>query len=118
VQTPSATEAAVQVVAAELPAAVAAESAFVAEAPAPVMARAETAPAVPPAEAFAPPAPIVDLDKALEASGLVLIQTDPNKLKRVEPIAEPRTIPSQPRPRRAPPPDTGPLQIVETRKNA
>jgi len=34
------------------------------------------------------------------------------------PAAEPQIVPPRPRPRRAPPPDTGPLQIVETRKDA
>jgi len=58
------------------------------------------------------------VEKALEESGLVMIQTDPNKAKRAEPAAEPQFVPPRPRPRRAPPPDTGPLQIVETHKDA
>jgi len=76
-------------------------------APAPVAVRSEPTPA---------PVPAVDVEKALQDSGLVLIHTDPSKVKLVEPVAEPRFVPAQPRPRRAPPPDTGPLQIVETKK--
>jgi hypothetical protein len=64
------------------------------------------------------PVPEVEVEKALEQSGLVMIQTDPAKAKPAEPAAEPRFVPPQPRPRRTPPPDTGPLQIVETRKDA
>jgi len=78
-------------------------------APAPILPRSEPAP---------PRAPAVDVEKALEESGLVMIQTDPNKAKRAEPAAEPQFVPPRPRPRRAPPPDTGPLQIVETHKDA
>jgi hypothetical protein len=63
-----------------------------------------------------PPAPAVNVEKALQESGMVMIQTDPTKVKLAEPVAEPRLVPAQPRPRRAPPPDTGPLQIVETKK--
>jgi len=48
----------------------------------------------------------------------VLIQTDPDKLKSLPPAAEPQSAPPRPRPRRTPPSDTGPLQIVETRKDA
>jgi hypothetical protein len=62
------------------------------------------------------PAPIVDIDQALEESGLVLVKTDPSKVKPVEPDAVPQPVAAAPRPRRAPPPDTGPLQIVETKK--
>jgi hypothetical protein len=68
------------------------------------------------AEPIAIPAPIIDVEKALEESGLVLIQTDPGKVKPVEPVAEPQFVPAAPRPRRPPPADTGPLQIVETKK--
>ena len=68
------------------------------------------------------PAPAVvapiEVEKALEQSGLVMIQTDPGKVKPAEIATEPASVPRQPRPRRAPPPDTGPLQIVETRKDA
>ena len=100
---------------AELPAPVAAAAlAFVPEpavhaepAPAPISARSATTP---------PSAPNVNVDKALQESGLVMIQTDPSKVKLAEPVAEPRFVPPQPRPRRTPPPDTGPLQIVETKK--
>jgi hypothetical protein len=67
-------------------------------------------------EPIAMPAPIVDVEKALEASGLVLIQTDPSKVKRAEPAVTPQFVPAAPRLRRPPPPDTGPLQIVETKK--
>jgi ribonuclease E len=63
-----------------------------------------------------PPAPIVDIEKALEQSGLVLVKTDPSKVKSMQPLAEPVVVPTAPRPRRAPPPDTGPLEIVETKK--
>jgi ribonuclease E len=82
--------------------------------------RAESTPAPAAAQPItaAPPAPIVNVEKALQESGLVMIQTDPNKVKPAEPVAAPRYVPPQPRPRRAPPPDTGPLQIVETRKDA
>jgi hypothetical protein len=63
-----------------------------------------------------PQVPAVSVEKALRESGLVMIQTDPTKVKLAEPVAEPRLVPAPPRPRRAPPPDTGPLQIVETKK--
>jgi hypothetical protein len=63
-----------------------------------------------------PPAPIVDIEKALQESGLVLVKTDPSKVKFAEPVAEVPRQPPPPRPRRAPPQDTGPLQIVETKK--
>jgi hypothetical protein len=46
-----------------------------------------------------------------------MIQTDPNKAKPVEQLAERQFVPPQPRPRRPPPADTGPLEIVETRKH-
>ena len=106
-------------VAAELPAPVAAaEQVFVPEAAAPVVTCADPAPAAAGAEPIAPAAAIVDVEKALQQSGLVMIQTDPSKVKPAERMAEPRFVPPQPRPRRAPPPDTGPLQIVETRKDA
>ena len=113
---------AVQSVAAEMPVAVvAAEPVFAPEpAAAPPAVHAESVPA-PVAVRSAPipaPAPAIDLAKALQESGLVMIQTDPNKAKPAEPVAESEFVPSQPRPRRAPPPDTGPLQIVETRKDA
>jgi hypothetical protein len=45
-----------------------------------------------------------------------MIQTDPSKVKLADALAEPRFVPAPPRPRRIPPPDTGPLQIVETKK--
>jgi hypothetical protein len=67
-------------------------------------------------EVPASPALGINVEKALRESGLVMIQTDPNKVKPVEPVAEPQFVPAPPRPRRAPPPDTGPLQIVETKK--
>lgn len=78
----------------------------------------EPAPAPVPvrSEPISIPAAVVDVQKALTESGLVLIQTDPSKVKRAEPLAEPQIVPAAPRPRRAPPPDTGPLQIVETKK--
>jgi hypothetical protein len=84
--------------------------------PAPVEAEAVAAPVPVRAEPIAIPAPIIDVDKALEQSGLVLIQTDPTKVKPVEPVAEVQFAPAAPRPRRPPPADTGPLQIVETKK--
>ena len=110
-------EAAVHAVATELPVPVAAaEPAFVTEA----VVHAEPAPAPTPvdSEPTPPPAPSVNVEKALQESGLVMIQTDPSKVKPAEPVAEPRFVPPRPRPRRVPPPDTGPLQIVETRKDA
>jgi len=113
-------EAAVHAVAAELPAAVAAAGpAFVAETAAPAVPAGPTpAPAPVRTEPAPPLAAIVNVEKALQESGLVMVKTDPNKVKPAEPAAEPRFVPPQPRPRRAPPPDTGPLQIVETRKDA
>jgi hypothetical protein len=60
--------------------------------------------------------PVINVEQALQESGLVLIQTYPSKVKLAEPAAESRFVPAPPRPRRAPPPDTGPLQIVETKK--
>ncbi len=87
------------------------------------MVRAEPAPMPAPveparAEPALPFAPAVDVEKALQESGLVMIKTDPNKVKLIEPEIETRFVPATPRPRRPPPPDTGPLQIVETRKDA
>jgi len=83
------------------------------------VATAEPEPALAPmpvrAEPIAVPAPFVEVEKALEHSGLVLVQTDPSKVKLAEPVGAPPVSPA-PRPRRAPPPDTGPLQIVETKK--
>jgi len=81
-----------------------AETTTTVEAPAPVTAAAEVPPAV-------------DLSKTLQESGLVLVQTDPSKLKPVEQPVEATPVPRQPRPRRPPPPDTGPLLIVETRRD-
>lgn len=63
-------------------------------------------------------APVVDVEKALQESGLIMIKTDPNKVKPIEPEVEIQPVAARPRPRRPPPPDTGPLQIVETRKDA
>lgn len=94
------------------------EPAFAPEAATPIVARAEPASAAVRAEPIAPSATIVNADKALQESGLVMIQTDPNRVKPAEPATEPRFVPPQPRARRTPPPDTGPLQIVETRKDA
>jgi ribonuclease E len=94
-------------------------------APAPVAAepvhaetvRSEPASAFAPSPALAPAtAPVADVGKALEDSGLVMIQTDPTKVQAAEPAPERQVAPAQPRPRRPPPPDTGPLEIVETRK--
>lgn len=62
------------------------------------------------------PAPSVDIEKTLQESGLVMIKTDPSKVTLAEPVGEAPYVPAPPRPRRAPPPDTGPLQIVETKK--
>ncbi|MGP1676346.1 MAG: Rne/Rng family ribonuclease [Burkholderiales bacterium] len=76
-------------------------------APVPIPLRSEPAPS---------PAPVLTVENALQESGLVMIQTDPSKVKLAEPVAEPRLVAAQPRPRRTPPPDTGPLQIVETKK--
>ncbi len=59
---------------------------------------------------------MVDIEQALQESGLVMIKTNPSKVKLAEPVAEAGYVPARPRPRRAPPPDTGPLQIVETKK--
>lgn len=59
---------------------------------------------------------MVDIEQALQQSGLVMIKTDPGKVKPAEPVAEAQNVPARPRPRRAPPPDTGPLQLVETKK--
>jgi hypothetical protein len=77
---------------------------------------AESAPAPVRAVAIAEPAPFVDVERALEQSGLVLVKTDPSKVKPIEAVAPSQPVAAAPRPRRAPPPDTGPLQIVETKK--
>jgi len=81
-------------------------------------AAAEPAPAALPtrSEPVQAPAPAVDIEKALEESGLVLVKTDPSKVKPAETPAMAPYVPAPPRPRRAPPTDTGPLQIVETKK--
>jgi hypothetical protein len=118
---PAAAAEAVHAATAEMPLPVVApEPAFVRETSTAVPAiHAESAPAasVPVgSEPTLSPAPAVTVEKALQESGLVMIQTDPTKVKLAEPAAEPRFAPAQPRPRRAPPPDTGPLQIVETKK--
>jgi len=63
-------------------------------------------------------APSVDIEKVLQESGLVMIKTDPSKVRPIEPVPEAPVVQPRPRPRRAPPADTGPLQIVETRKDA
>ena len=85
-----------------------------AEAPAPVTeARAERGRVVAP-----PPAPAIDIGKALQESGLVMIQTDPSKVTVAEPVEAVEPAPARPRPRRAPPSDSGPLELVETRKDA
>jgi hypothetical protein len=99
---------------------VAAEPAAVVEAaaPAPVISVAEIAPAAARAEPLVAPAAAVNVEQALQESGLVMIQTDPNKVSSVAPVVEHQFVPPRPRPRRPPPPDTGPLQIVETRKDA
>ena len=117
--TPAAAEV-VHAAAAEMAAPVAApESAFVREplAAAPAIHR-EPAPMPVRSEPARMPVPDVEVEKALEQSGLVLVQTDPSKVKLAQPAPAPQYVPAQPRPRRAPPPDTGPLQIVETRKDA
>ncbi len=97
----------------------------VAPPPAPILE--QTAPAsfleepAPAPQALAPapaPGPVVDVEAALQESGLVLVSTDPSKVKLAEPAPAPEFEPPRPRSRRAPPPDTGPLQIVETRKDA
>ena len=84
--------------------------------------RVEPEPASPPevrVKAAPPPvqAPQVspaDLGRALQESGLQLIQTKPGATLEIPP--EPEFVPAK-RPRRPPPPDLGqPLQIVETRK--
>jgi ribonuclease E len=113
----------VQAAVAEMPTPVA-EPAILAEPPAempvvhaePEPVQAVSVPAPLRAEPAPPPAPVIAVEKALEESGLVMIQTDPSKVKPIEPMVEPRMMAAQPRPRRAPPPDTGPLQIVETKK--
>jgi len=111
----------VHAAAAELPPVVAAtEPAFMTEPAAVPAAQAQPAPmpVTVPAQPAPSPLPEVEVEKALQESGLVMIKTDPNKLKAVAPAVERAFVPPQPRPRRAPPPDTGPLQIVETRKDA
>ena len=94
---------------------VAPEPVFVPEPAAPTV-HAEPAPAPVRSEPTPPNVPVVNVEKALQESGLVMIQTDQSKVKLAEPLAAARYVPAQPRPRRAPPPDTGPLQIVETKK--
>jgi ribonuclease E len=84
---------------------------------APAAIDAEPAAVAVPAHAEPPsPAPFVDIEKALEESGLIMIKTDLTKVKPIEPAAELQYVPPRPRPRRAPPPETGPLELVETKK--
>ena len=75
-----------------------------------------TEPQIAPAPDPAPTPPKADLAEALKSTGLVWIETDPDKVKPAEllepaPSAEPRA----PRQRRAPTPSE-PLKQVETRK--
>jgi hypothetical protein len=111
---------AVHFAAAEMPVPVAsAESTPVPEPAAPAVHAETIQPGTPMSVRFeepASPALGINVEKALQESGLVMIQTDPTKVKPVEPVAEPQFVPAPPRPRRTPPPDTGPLQIVETKK--
>ena len=60
-----------------------------------------------------PAAPPVDLDRVLQESGLVLIQTDPGKVVSSQPEPEPMAA-SRPRRERRPPPASEPLVQVET----
>jgi len=77
-----------------------------------------TTPAAPaaPVPAAVPSQPI-DLSAALQESGLMLVETDQEKAKSWQSVAE--SAPQQPRPRRQPrslpPPSNEPLQQVETR---
>jgi ribonuclease E len=66
----------------------------------------------------APKAPQPSLDEALRESGLVLIETSPDKAQAVvTPAEEAPVAPRGRRERRAPPPEIDqPLQQVETRK--
>ncbi len=71
-----------------------------------------------PAPIATPKAPQPSVDEALRESGLVLIETSPDKAQAVAtPVEEVPIAPRGPRERRAPPPDIDqPLQQVETRK--
>jgi ribonuclease E len=83
-------------------------------APAPVVYHAPVQ--VAPAPVQAPQASAADLERALEESGLQLVQTKADA--KVELPPEPEFVPAK-RPRRPPPADLGqPLQIVETRKES
>jgi ribonuclease E len=64
-----------------------------------------------------PPAPQLDVDRALRESGLVMIETSREKVQ-APPPAEEAQAPRARRERRPPPPDLDvPLQQVETRKS-
>jgi ribonuclease E len=79
------------------------------QAPAPVA----TMPEPPPAQ---PSAPVADLDEALRASGLVLIETDRTKAVVAAPEPEAAAAPRQRRERRPPPVGVNePLVQVETK---
>jgi hypothetical protein len=58
----------------------------------------------------------VDLGEALQASGLVLVETAAHKQRNV--VQEPQPVPVQPRRRRPVPASVSdePMQMVETRK--
>lgn len=93
--------------------AVAAEM-IAAPAVAPIAAPAASVPTPTPTPEPAPAAAPVDLERALEQSGLVLVQTKANAPQPAEP--EPAFVPAR-RERRAPPADLNtPMQQVETQK--
>jgi ribonuclease E len=63
------------------------------------------------------PPPQADLDTALRASGLVMIETSRDKVQAAAPPLEEAQVPRARRERRPPPPDLDtPLQQVETHK--
>lgn len=81
---------------------------------APIAAPAASVPTPTPTPEPAPAAAPVDLERALEQSGLVLVQTKANAPQPAEP--EPAFVPAR-RERRAPPADLNtPMQQVETQK--
>jgi ribonuclease E len=73
-----------------------------------------------PASAIAPPAPppaaeAIDIGKALETSGLVMVETSSDKIQTWQPDAEEIPAPRPRRPRAAPAVSEEPLVMVETR---
>jgi ribonuclease E len=84
--------------------------------PAPIPVEAQPAAERPPERRAPPPPPPIDVDSALRASGLVMIETSRDKVQSTAPVEEVQVQRAR-RERRPPPPDLDtPLQQVETRK--